>query len=185
MKKIQKKYVFISAFIVIIILLVLWIFGIFDYCFSGMAALPNERTDNVKISLSNIPEPVKVELSIKELDQNKNLILYENRNCKITIDNTYVSNNENALYIRLNCFGTYDLTQTLFYTPQIENFQVGKLYLEGDTYLPVLLKVDGPMKRDHYIMELCVSNINDIATEKASLEIPGFVEHYYQRTGWI
>lgn len=181
----KKLYIIIVVFIGLISVLGLWIFGIFDYLFSGMAALPGEKKENYSLSLSSISNPADFQISIDSPEKNKNLILFDNEQCKITVDNTYVSPDENAFYIRLHCYGNYNLNHTTFYTPKVSNFKVGNIITENDHSMPVLLKADGPMKKNYYIMDICISNYDTISSDEVTLEITEFSKHHYQRIGWL
>ena len=181
----KKLYILLVVFICLISVLSLWILGIFDYLFSGMAALPGNKKENDNLSLSSISNPTDLQISIDLPEKNKNLLLFDNEQCTITVENTYVSPDENAFYIRLHCYGNYSLNHTTFYTPKVSNFQVGKIITENGHSLPVLLKADGPMKKNYYIMDLCISDYDTISSDEATLEIPEFSKHHYQRIDWL
>ena len=179
-KKCHKVFVLIAMAIITALIVFFWLFGIFDYVYFGMGALPN-HTRNHKLILYEIYDTVNIPINTSDPNQNKNITLYESDNCRIIIESTTVSPEEDVLYIRLKCFGHYNLTQTTYFTPLIIDFQIGEIINDKMSIL-FLLKTDGPMTRNYYIIDGYIPNYSKVSEEKSMLQISGFVKHYFERT---
>ncbi len=186
-RKQNRKKIYILLLIgggVLIILFCLWLFDIFNYFYLGMAALPDDNK-NHRLFLSDVKNSNKIELYISDLERNNDRLLYENGECKVVIEHTDVSIKEDVLYIRLNCYGSYDLTQTIYYTPKEDDYQIGQIHTTNGQSFPVEVRGVGPMKKDYYIVDAYILKYSELSDDKVMLEIPWFVKHDYERTGWI
>ena len=187
--KSRKKWIIGGAILsflvaIVIVIIVFWLTGVWGYLFHGMMAITNENFHEIR---EDIGIQKTVDIQLDQLDTYNNLLIYENKDCKILLQNFYTKPEDTWIYASLACYGDYDFNHTTYVTPKTcrkeSVLQVGWI-TTGTDERPLLLVADGPAYRDYYRMDIAVLDMGvskDIPGERVSCTFDGFTRYIYKK----